>query len=121
IPPPRRAPTTRPAVRRTPPPGRGVKTIVAVQHTPAPTPEPTDVDVSDMPQAYSDATPLPRADSQPTAQAPSGVQVATPTPGPNRYWLHSTMQGTLRTLNNFNPFKHHNAPSPSPSPSGPQP
>ncbi len=117
-PPPRRP---APAVRHTPPPGSGVKTIVAVQHTPAPSPEPTDVDVSDMPQAFTDATPLPRDETPPPAQVSTQTQVPTPTPGPNRYWLHSTIKGTLKTIDRINPFKHHGAPDPSASPSGPQP
>lgn len=106
--------------RRTPPAGHGVATIIAVQRTPAPSPQPTDVNVDDMPQSYTDATPLPRNEEPPTPRV-APASVATPTPAPNRYWLHSTVQGTLKTIDRLNPFKHHSAPSPSASPSGPQP
>ena len=109
------------AVRRTAPPGRGVKTIVLAGATPEPSPAATPVDVTDMPRAYTDATPLPREATAAPAQVDTTVDVPSPTPGPNRYWLHSTVQGTLKTLNNFNPFKHHKAPEPTPSPRGPQP
>lgn len=115
-----RAPQIRPTPQRTPPPGRGVLTVIAVQRTPAPTPEPTEMDLSDMPQSFSDATPLPRAETAPSAQAPTRVDVSTPTPGPNRFFVRQTINGTLRTLNNLNPFRR-KAPAPTPSPSGPQP
>lgn len=122
-PPPQRA-ATAPPVRRTPPPGQGERTVVAVQRTPSPTPEPTDVDVSDMPQAFTDATPLPRAEAPPTAQAPTRVEVATPTPGPNRSWTHrlvhtgvNLVNGTLTVIG----ISKKSKPSPSPSPAGPQP
>lgn len=121
-PPPRTA--TAPPARHTPPPGHGERTVVAVQRTPSPTPEPTDVDVSDMPQAFTDATPLPRADTQPTAQVPGRIQIATPTPGPNRSWTHrlvhsgvNLVNGTLTVIGISKKPK----PSPSPSPAGPQP
>lgn len=118
------APVRRPqpsAVHRTAPPGRGVKTIVLAGSTPAPSPQATPLDVTDMPRAYTDATPLPREATAAPAQVNTNIDVPTPTPGPNRYWLHSTIRGTLKTLNNFNPFKHRKGPDPTPSPAGPQP
>lgn len=124
IPPPQQGPATpKPTVaRRTAPPGRGESTVVVAPPTPAPSPEPTMVDVSDMPQAYTDATPLPKFETPPAARVPASVHVATPTPGPNRFFLHQTIRGTLKTLDHLNPFKHHSAPEPTPSPStGPRP
>jgi hypothetical protein len=101
-----------------------VKTIVATPQTPAPTPEPTDVDLSDMPQAFTDATPLPRAETAPPAQVPTRVTVATPTPGPNRSWTHrlvhtgvNLVDGTLKVIG----VSKKPAPTPTPSPKGPQP
>lgn len=115
---------SRPSSQRpsTPPPGAGVKTIVVQPVRATPSPEPSDIDVSDMPQAYTDATPLPRAQTAPPVRVAAPVALKTPTPAPNRYWLRSTIHGTLKTIGNFNPFKHHggSAPSPSPSPSGPE-
>lgn len=106
--------------RPTPPPGAGVKTIIAQEPTPTPRPQPTSPDVSDMPQSYSDATPLPGDATPPPTSVNTAVRVPTPTPAPNRNWLHSTVRGTMRTLNNFNPFKHRGKPDPTSSPTGPQ-
>lgn len=110
--------------RRTPPAGAGVKTIVAAPQTPQPTPEPTDVDVSDMPQAFSDATPLPNGETAPPAQVPGRVTVATPTPAPNRSWTHrlihtgvNLVDGTLKVIG----VSKKGTPAPTPSPKGPQP
>lgn len=108
-----------PAVRRTPPAGSGVKTIVAAPVTPEPSPAATAVDTTDMPQSYSDATPLPRTESAPPAQVSTDPKVATPTPGPNRFFLHQTIKGVTRTISHLNPFKPH--PQPTPSPYGPNP
>lgn len=121
---PQPAPVTpkRIAARRTAPPGRGESTVVIARSTPGPSPEPSTVDVSDMPQAYTDATPLPKYETPPAARVPANVHVATPTPGPNRFFLHQTIRGTLKTLDRLNPFKHHSEPEPTPSPStGPRP
>lgn len=73
-----------------------------------------------MPQAYSDATPLPANAAPPTAQISTSVSVPTPTAGPNRYWLHSTINGVGKTIDRLNPFKHHKSPDPTASPNGPQ-
>ncbi len=95
------APEARP---RTPAPGAGVKTIVVGPPTSAPSPQPSDVDVSDMPQAYTDATPLPK-ETAPPAQAATPLGVVTPTASPRRRsWLH-------RTIMHLDPFK----PNPRPS------
>ena len=108
------------AARRLPPPGRGVKTIVAREPEPTPTPQPTPVDTTDMPQSFSDATPLPADATAPPAEVNTSVRVSTPTPPPNRYWLHQTVNGVGRTIDRLNPFKHHKAPSPTASPYGPE-
>lgn len=112
-----------PVVKRPPaPPGGGVRTIVARAPQPTPAPHPTPVDVTDMPQSYSDATPLPPDATPPPAQVNTAVRVSTPTPPPNRYWLHQTLNGVGRTIQRLNPFKHRKAPAPSASPYGaPQP
>lgn len=106
-------------LRRTPPPGRGAETVVQVPRR-DPTAQATPVDVSDMPQAYSDATPLPVNATPPAAQVNTAVSVPTPTPGANRYWLHSTINGVGKTIDRLNPFKHHSGPDPTASPNGPQ-
>ena len=103
-------PAARPAIRATAPPGRGVRTVLAVPRTPQPTRPPTlapqDVDVSDMPRAYSDATPLPPSSTPPPAQIAAPKRLATPTPAPRHpSWLD-------RTLMHMDPFK----PSPRSSP-----
>lgn len=108
------------AARRTPPPGAGVKTVIAQEPTRTPAPQATPVDTSDMPQSYSDATPLPADATPPPTSVNTTVRVPTPTPAPNRNWLHSTVKGALKTLNNFNPFKHHGKPEPTNSPYGPE-
>lgn len=107
------------STKGTPPPGRGALTVVDVPQR-DPNAQATPVDTTDMPQAYSDATPLPANATAAPAEVSTSVRVPTPTPAPNRYWLHSTIRGTLRTLNNFNPFKHRSAPQPTSSPYGPQ-
>jgi len=90
----------RPA-RRTPPPGRGVKTIVA-QQTVRPTPEPTAMDLSDMPRSYSDATPLPGEAPPPVQMTqPQSVPTPIPTQAPSRgSWFH-------RTVMHLDPLKPH--------------
>lgn len=105
------------------PPGRGVKTVV-VQQTPAPSPTPQEVDVSDMPQSYSDATPLPNNQPPPQARVPTAQGVATPTPEPNRSWTHRLVHAAVHLVNStlgtagVSKPAH---PTPSPSPSGPRP
>lgn len=90
-----------PRVIRRPPPGRGVKTIVVTPPSPSPAPQPAALDLGDMPQAYSDATPLPKDATAPPAQVPTRVRVPTPAPAPRRgSWLH-------RTIMHLDPFKPH--------------
>ncbi len=88
-------------VGRTPPPGRGVKTIIA-QQTIRPTPEPTPMDLSDMPRSYSDATPLPGEAPPPAPMAqPQSVPAPIPTEAPSRgSWFH-------RTVMHLDPLKPH--------------
>lgn len=93
--------------RRTLAPGAGVKTVVVVPSTPAPTPPPAPIDVSDMPRAYTDATPLPKDASPPPAQVSTRIRLATPTPAPKHSsWLH-------RTIMHIDPFKPHAQSTPS--------
>lgn len=80
------------------PPGKATLTISVTP--PPPTPEPTPIGVNDMPQSYSDATPLP---------APSGTQTANPigtekivTPRPTEKPRH----GWLNHLDPFQPGAH---------------
>lgn len=115
-----------PAVRatKTLPPGGGVKTIVA-QRTPPPQLKPGDVDTSDMPQAYTDATPLP-SEAPPSARVVAPQGVPTPTPQPNRSWTHRIVHAAVHlvnsTLSTVTGSKPHAAtPTPSSSPSGPHP
>jgi hypothetical protein len=108
--------------------GAGVKTVVATPAKATPAPEPTEVDVSDMPRSYTDATPLPKEQAPYAAQvaAPS-VAVPTPTPGPNRSWTHRLVHLGVHlvntTLTTIGVAKRPAQPTPSPSasPSGPQP
>lgn len=112
---------------RTPAPGSGVKTIVAQEPRRTPAPEPTPVDTSDMPQAYSDATPLPaNATPAPAAEVnPASLRVPTPTPAPNRSWTHRLVHAAVHlvnsTLTTVGVSKKPSQPTPSASPSGPQP
>lgn len=108
------------AVARTPPPGRGVKTVVAAPPTPAPSP--SAVDTSDMPQAFTDATPLPKDETAPPAQVPAATGVPTPTPAPNRSWTHRLVHAGVHLVNStLTGIGVTKKPTPSPSPSGPQP
>jgi hypothetical protein len=78
-------------VPRTPPPGAGVKTIVAQQRV-TPAPQPTEVDTSDMPRSYSDATPLPNATPPPVLVAPQDVSTPQATAAPSHgSWFHRTI------------------------------
>lgn len=88
-----RAVNARPA---TPPPARGVATVVIPP--PTPSPEPTALDVTDMPDSYTDATPLPQV-TAPPPEVPRRVHLVTPTPKPVHHgWLH-------RTIMHLDPFK----------------
>ena len=102
---PSEAPSATPAlaVRRVaigrPATGKGEAVVTAAPETPSP--EPSDIDTSDMPEAYSDATPLP-SESPATAQVPQhGIRVPTPKPSPKKHgWLH-------RAIMHLDPFKPH--------------
>jgi hypothetical protein len=66
---------------------------------PPPTPAPTPIGVDDMPQAFSDATPLPQQSAAPVDDAARQVDVATPKPTSKpKSWLH-------RTIMHFDPFQ----------------
>ena len=82
--------------QRTPEPGR---TAIVVNATTAPpTPEPTPIDVSDMPDATNNATPMPEV-SAASAEVPDGMKIVKPKPSPKpKNWLH-------RTLMHFDPFQ----------------
>jgi hypothetical protein len=103
----------------------GVKTIVASRSEPAAaaTVSPDDLNVSDMPQSYSDATPMPaQAPAPARVQAPQSF--AAPTPGPNRSWTHRLVHSAVHlvnsTLSTVVPgLKDHPQPTAAPSP-GPQ-
>jgi len=122
--PPPVAPAPRQRVRRAPAlpqAGSGVKTIVATAPTARPSPQAPE-NLSDMPQSYSDATPLPRsAPVAPAQLAGAPLRVPTPTPGPNRFFLHHTLGTAGQMLMHLNPFRvSRPAPKPSPSPHGSQ-
>ena len=96
------APTAQPTIKATPtaspPHARGIATVVIPD--PTPTPEPSALDVTDMPDSYTDATPLPQVTAAP-AQVPGRVHLVTPTPKPVHHsWLH-------RTIMHLDPFKPH--------------
>jgi hypothetical protein len=108
--------------------GAGVKTVVAGPPKATPAPEPTEVDVSDMPRSYTDATPLPKEQAPFSAQVTSpSVAVPTPTPGPNRSWTHRLVHLGVHLVNTTlttigvakRPPK--STPSPTSSPPGPLP
>ena len=107
------------------PAGGGVKTIVA-QRTPPPQLKPGDVDTSDMPQAYTDATPLP-SEAPPSARVVAPQSVPTPTPAPNRSWTHRIVHAAVHLVNStlstvgVGGKPHAATPTPSSSPSGPHP
>lgn len=76
---------------------------VAIVHIPQPAPQPVpnqtaSLVVSDAPDAYSNATPLPLATARP-AENPPGMRAATPPPKKTS-WLH-------RTIMHLDPFKPH--------------
>jgi hypothetical protein len=125
VPPVHRVFTSPPRLVRTPPPGSGVKTIVAQEPRRTPVPEATPVDTSDMPQAYSDATPLPANAPPPAAEVNTAVRVPTPTPEPNHSWTHRLVHAAVHlvnsTLSTVGVAKKPSQPTPSASPPGPQP
>lgn len=82
----------------TPPPARGVATVAIPD--PTATPEPSPLDVTDMPDSYTDATPLPQV-TVPGVQAPHAERLVTPTPKPVHHkWLY-------RSIMHLDPFKPH--------------
>lgn len=83
--------------RPTPPPARGVATVVIPD--PTPSPEPSALDTTDMPDSYTDATPLPQV-TAPQAEVPGRVHLVTPTPKPHHGWLHNSIM-------HLDPFKPH--------------
>lgn len=90
--------TKPPRAQPSPPPARGVATIAIPTPTAAPTMDPSDLDTSDMPDAFTDATPLP-PQTAPPAEAPHRVILNTPTPKPGpRGWIK-------RSLIHLDPFK----------------
>ncbi len=97
-----------PSVRRparstpTPQPAQGIATIAIPAATPAPTTEPTSYDVSDMPDAYSDATPLPVVTAPPAA-VPHKVVLKTPPPKPKKSWLKRTLNHFIDRMDPFKP------------------
>jgi hypothetical protein len=107
------------------PVSRGVKTIVAARREPTapPTTSPDDLNVSDMPQSYSDATPMPdQAPAAARVQAPQSF--TTPTPGPNRSWTHRLVHAATHLVNStlttvIPGLKGH--PQPTATPTEPQP
>ena len=73
-------------------------TVTVPAPAPSAGPQAAPIDVNDMPNAYSDATPLPQPTAAPV-DAPPRVNVPTPSPAPKRRsWLH-------RTLMHLDPFK----------------
>ncbi len=82
---------------KTPPPGAATLTVNAMA---PPVVNASPLDTQDMPNSYSDATPLPSASPQ-AAEVAGNVSVPTPSPspGPKRHsWLH-------RTMMHFDPFQ----------------
>lgn len=91
-----RTPARVPRVAATLPPAQGVATVNVPE--PTPTVEPSPIDVSDMPEAYTDATPLPKETPGP-AVVPHRVALKTPPPKPkHKGWLQ-------RTILHLDPFK----------------
>ncbi len=88
--------------------GEAVVQVTAPPRRPAVQPEssPATLDTTDMPQPYTDATPLPDETPVPATDVPRVVHVANPTPAPRHGgWLH-------RTIMHLDPFKPHPAPTP---------
>ncbi|MFN2448538.1 MAG: hypothetical protein ABR508_01920 [Candidatus Baltobacteraceae bacterium] len=81
--------------------------VVTVPQPARPSASPTQaapIDTSDMPQPYTDATPMPDQTAVPVI-APRAVKLITPPPAPRRHgWLH-------RTIMHFDPFKPHPQPT----------
>lgn len=76
--------------------GKGVAVVAPAQATPVP--QQSDLDTTDMPEAYTDATPIPEP-SAASVTVGSSVRVATPKPSPKHHsWLH-------RAIMHLDPFK----------------
>lgn len=106
-------PPTKARPRRSPPAAHGSGTGVVAVAQPAPTRTPADegapqqasMNLTDMPEPYSDATPMP-AESAAAVAAPHNVRLKTPAPAPRGHgWLH-------RAIMHLDPFK----PNPRPTP-----
>jgi hypothetical protein len=96
-------PRTRPRPKRTPAPpeahGEAVVAVPQAKPHDVDTVQSNGIDTSDMPQPYTDATPLP-GESPAAVAEPRGSRVNAPTPAPRRGWLH-------RTIMHLDPFKPH--------------
>lgn len=97
-------PRNRPRPKRTPPPpvahGEAVVAVPQARQHAVDTVQSTGIDTSDMPQPYTDATPIP-GESPASVAEPRGSRVNSPTPAPHRGgWLH-------RTMMHLDPFKPH--------------
>lgn len=99
-------PTAVPTVRATgappsatPVPARAAAAVEVTAPPETPSPEPSDIDTSDMPESYSDATPLPQQSLTPAEAPQHAIRVPTPKPSPKRHgWLH-------RAVMHLDPFK----------------
>ncbi|HEY9180943.1 MAG TPA: hypothetical protein VIO32_09495 [Candidatus Baltobacteraceae bacterium] len=109
-----------PSAVRPAPAGSGEKTVV-VRQTPQPSPSPQNVDVSDMPQSYSDATPLPNDQTPPQARVEAPLTVPTPTPAPNRSWTHRIVHAAVHLVNSTLGIAGKDRSTPTPPPAGPRP
>jgi hypothetical protein len=89
---------------RTPRPAAGVATVVIPD--PTPTAEPSAIDVSDMPDAISQGTPLPQV-TAPQAEAPRKIALKTPEPKKPRGLIKKTLKFLGKTLYHLDPFKPH--------------
>lgn len=82
--------------------GRGSTLVVVPPHKPRDidAAQTNGIDTTDMPEPYSDATPLPQETAVPV-NAPRSVRLATPTPKPRKHgWLY-------RSVMHLDPFKPH--------------
>ena len=104
VPPPVPAPRV-PASSPAPSRGKGEAVILITAPPQTPSPQPSDLDVTDMPESYSDATPLPEQTAVPVQGAQHAIKLVTPKPSPKHHsWLH-------RTIMHLDPFK----PNPRPT------
>ncbi|HET7813991.1 MAG TPA: hypothetical protein VFL13_06430 [Candidatus Baltobacteraceae bacterium] len=104
-------PRNRPRPSRTPSPpiahGEAVVAIPQSKPKHVDTVQSTGIDTSDMPQPYTDATPIP-GESPAAISEPHGSRVNTPAPAPHRGgWFH-------RTIMHIDPFKPHPQPQETP-------